>query len=111
MNEFGFEYGFGFFIVLDIVFIMLIFGLVNFVYLCVNGCQYVGCVVFVLCFLCYCYQCGDVNYWQFCVKCQFLCNVNINVYVGKVIGVVFVSQSVNISQGSFVGGQDILYYW
>ncbi len=45
MNEFGFEYGFGFFTVPDTVFITLIFGPVNFAHSRVNSCQHAGCAV------------------------------------------------------------------
>lgn len=45
MNEFGFEYSFGFFTVPDTVFITLIFGPVNFAHPRINSSQHAGCAV------------------------------------------------------------------
>lgn len=96
---------------LDVLFVVLVFGLVDFVYMCINGCQYMGGVGFVSGVLCYGGQCGNVNYWQFGVQCQFLGDIDVDVYVGKVVWIVVKGQCVQFVQCGVVFGEDFLYQW
>ncbi len=70
MNEFGFEYGFGFFTVPDTLFITLIFGPVNFAHPRINSSQHAGCAVFAPRPLRHCHERGNANHRQIRAKRQ-----------------------------------------
>lgn len=109
MDDFGFEYGFGFFTVPDTVFITLIFGPVNFAHSRVNGCQHAGCAVLrhAPCAIVISVETPIIGN---SAPSASPCAMPIPMRTPVKLPAAPVSQSVNISQGSSAGGQDILHH-